>query len=208
MDNLASQEEKNYLERFWKDREIEISDTCRFEINKLVLFSKKKREAESRQVQNAKKQGISLMLIFTDSSKLDNWVKYFLIRYENLSEVEFKDWLIGERSQFLNAAKKAPKHSFYFEILKSIKSILNEKQKTIDKEDLKRVLLELFKKDKISECFHAFENNQLASNELIQIESQWNNLERLKMTGQIGISPTVDENRIKQALLNLINEMT
>lgn len=208
MDDLASQEEKNYLERFWKDREIEISDTCRCEINKLTLFSKKKRESESRQVQNAKKQGISLMLIFTDSSKLDNWVKDFLIRYENLSEVEFKDWLIGERSQFLNAAKKAPKHSFYFEILKSIKSILNEKQKAIEKEDLKRVLLELFKKDKISECFHAFENIQLASNELIQIESQWSNLERLKMTGQIGISPTVDENRIKQALLNLINEMT
>lgn len=208
MDNLANQEEKNYLERFWKDKEIEISDTCRFEINKLVLLSKKRRESESRQVQNAKKQGIALMLNFTDSSKLDNWVKDFLIRYENLNEVEFKDWLIRERNQFLNAAKKAPKHSFFFEILKSIKSILNEKQKTIESQTLKETLLELYKKSKITECFSIFEDNQISSDELIQLQSQWNNLKTLKMMGQIEISPTIDENRIKAALLNLINEMT
>jgi len=84
---------------------------------------------------------------------------------------------------------------------------VNYSEKVQEGQYLKQTLLELYKKDEIAKCFSTLEENQIISNELTQIQSQWNHLKRLKTTGQIKISLSPEENRIRSALLDLINEI-
>jgi len=207
MKENQSTEEKSYLENFWKRQRIETKGSVQSEIDKLVLLSRNKRILESNQVRNAEAQGINLIIPFPDSGKVISWVEEFLIQYDNLTEKEFRNWLMEERKRIIDKAKRAKKHSFYFDILKTIKTLLNEDEENKIDQTLKNRLLESFKKGEIESCFSLIEKNNISTNEFIQLQNQWNSLKKLKITGQIGGSPSPDENRMKNALLSLIQEI-
>jgi len=207
MENDFDENEKRYLETYWTSQDLTIENSYRTEIDKLILLSRRKSILESNQFINARNQGIHLIRVYKDSSQIKNWVKEFVIRYDNLSQKEFKYWLIQERNRIIEKAKKVKKHSFYFDILKTIKTILKEDEIGLKSVDLKNKLLNMLKEDKIKECFLIFEEHKINSDELLLIQSQWNNIKKLKRTGQIEFSSFIDENRLRDALLNLINNI-
>lgn len=201
-------DEKYYLENFWKRQRVEIEGSARRETEKLALLSRKKRALESNQVKNAEAQGINLMIPFPDSGKIESWVNEFLIQYDNLTEKEFRNWLIDERKKIIDKARRAKKHSFYFDILETIKTLLNESEENTKDENLKTQLLELFKNGEIDSCFSLIHINNISTEELILLQNQWNSLIKLKMTGEIEVSASPDENRIKSSLLTLIQKIS
>lgn len=207
MEENQNTEEKSYLENFWIGQRIEIEGVVRSEIDKLILLSLHKMTLESNQVRNAEAQGINLMIPFPDSGKIERWVNEVLIQHENLTAKEFRNWLIEERKNIIDKAKRAKKHSFYFDLLKTIKTLLSENEGNTTAQDLKNQLIGLFKQGEVDKCFDLIEKNNVSTNEILQLQNQWNSLKKLKVTGQIGTSPSPDENRIKSSLLSLIQEI-
>lgn len=208
MENKLTQEEKIYLEIFWQEKQVNIEQPIRDEINNLILLSRTASIQENQEVQKAKTAGKKLFFSFKVSDKIKNWLNDFLIRYENLGDQELKEWLIAERNQILNnEVPHVDKSSFYHDILRLIKKVVNQKSEIKKTENIKEKLLDLFKEGEIEKCFTLLEEHQITSIELIQIQNQWNSISKLKRTGQISITPLPEENRIKNTLLELISQL-
>lgn len=207
MEENYNREEKSYLENFWKSQRIEMVGSVKREIENLILLSRNKKTLESKQIRNAESQGINLMIPFSDSGQIKKWVDEFLIHFDNLTKKEFRQWLIEERTRIIGKAKKANKLSFYFDILKTIKTLLSEEEVNNQDQNLKNRLIKLFANGEIENCFSLFQKNDISTKELLLLQNRWATLNRLKATGQIEISSSPEENRIKGSLLSFIQKI-
>lgn len=207
MEENYNREEKSYLENFWKSQRIEMVGSVKREIENLILLSRNKKTLESKQIRNAESQGINLMIPFSDSGQIKKWVDEFLIHFDNLTKKEFRHWLIEERTRIIGKAKKANKLSFYFDILKTIKTLLSEEEVNNQDQNLKNRLIKLFANGEIENCFSLFQKNDISTKELLLLQNRWATLNRLKATGQIEISSSPEENRIKGSLLSFIQKI-
>ena len=207
MEENYNREEKSYLENFWKSQRIEMVGSVKREIENLILLSRNKKTLESKQIRNAESQGINLMIPFSDSGQIKKWVDEFLIHFDNLTKKEFRHWLIEERTRIIGKAKKANKLSFYFDILKTIKTLLSEEEVNNQDQNLKNRLIKLFANGEIENCFSLFQKNDISTKELLLLQNRWATLNRLKATGRIEISSSPEENKIKDSLLSFIQKI-
>ncbi len=118
------------------------------------------------------------------------------ISYENIQVSSLIDNVLSSFK-----VKKQP-------IRNSIELPNDAKQDTqLSVEALKEKLIELFKKDNIEECFKTMESYGISSIEFLSIQNQWNSYQKLKRSGKIRIEASEAQNRIKNSLIQIINEI-